>query len=296
MSDTLLDSQIMRRRRGAVLKAARQAAGLSARKLVDRINARTPGSDLTDHAIYAYEAGRVLLSREVAERVAVVLKMPVGELLVGDPDFRTSPPPPEVSTPDTAHPEVSHPEAAPPAAAAPDTAHRRLTPPYTADPDHTDAHANADAAVLLRDLDPSQLHHLLAVRESVLDRGSRIVPAVETLIRQLVLPRFTLPSPQVFAASFELCAADLRGLLDAPEAAWIKRQNDDAPHAPLRELLEHAQAMSDALATGFADLQQQTRTQNDCAAAAADLHPPLSAALDELVTTLGRVRRLAPHH
>lgn len=73
--------------RGDALRQARRQAGLSARKLADRINDRTPGSDLTDNAIYAYENGRVLLGREIAERIVVVLKVPMGRLLAGDPDF-----------------------------------------------------------------------------------------------------------------------------------------------------------------------------------------------------------------
>ncbi|MEM9753454.1 MAG: helix-turn-helix transcriptional regulator [Planctomycetota bacterium] len=77
----------LKQQRGAVLRQARREAGLSARKLADRINARTPGSDLTDNAIYAYESGRVLLGREVGERIAAVLTVRLGELLVGDPDF-----------------------------------------------------------------------------------------------------------------------------------------------------------------------------------------------------------------
>ncbi|MEM8783534.1 MAG: helix-turn-helix transcriptional regulator [Planctomycetota bacterium] len=81
------EMQDLKRQRGEVLRQARREAGLSARKLADRINTRTPGSGLTDNAIYAYESGRVLLSREVAERVSAVLNVRLGELLVGDPDF-----------------------------------------------------------------------------------------------------------------------------------------------------------------------------------------------------------------
>ncbi|MEM1445509.1 MAG: helix-turn-helix transcriptional regulator, partial [Planctomycetota bacterium] len=79
--------QDLKHQRGEVLRQARREAGLSARKLADRINTRTPGSDLTDNAIYAYESGRVLLSREVGERIAAVLSVRLGDLLVGDPDF-----------------------------------------------------------------------------------------------------------------------------------------------------------------------------------------------------------------
>ncbi len=89
----------IRAARGAALRSARAAAGLSARELVERVNTRTPGSDLTDHALYAYERGRVLLSAEVAGRVAKVLKTPVGELLAGDPDYAERPG--SVALPDT---------------------------------------------------------------------------------------------------------------------------------------------------------------------------------------------------
>jgi transcriptional regulator with XRE-family HTH domain len=77
----------LRTLRGQALKQARQLAGLSARELADRVNDRTRGSDLTHNAIYAYERGKVLLGHEAAHRLAEVLKMPVGELLIGDPDY-----------------------------------------------------------------------------------------------------------------------------------------------------------------------------------------------------------------
>ncbi|MEE9403713.1 MAG: hypothetical protein V3V20_02365 [Algisphaera sp.] len=83
----------LRTLRGAALRAARNAAALSARDLADRINLRTSGSDITQHAIYAYESGKVLLSREMGVRVAQALSLHPGELLAGEPDFKqpTSP-------------------------------------------------------------------------------------------------------------------------------------------------------------------------------------------------------------
>jgi transcriptional regulator with XRE-family HTH domain len=78
-----------RRRRGDALKQARTTAGLSAMGLADRVNQRTAGSDLTHHAIYSYERGKVLLSREVGLRIAQTLNLHPGELLRGDPDFET---------------------------------------------------------------------------------------------------------------------------------------------------------------------------------------------------------------
>ena len=85
------DAQRVRDARGGALKAARVAAGLSAQKLADRVNDRTRGSDLTRDAIYSYERGKVLLNRDAAERLAEVLRMPLGELLAGDPDFSAAP-------------------------------------------------------------------------------------------------------------------------------------------------------------------------------------------------------------
>lgn len=88
--EAIHNPQAARQARGAALRSARALAGLSAQALVDRVNGRTRGSDLTLHAIYSYEKGRVLLGRDAAERIAEVLKVPVGELLVGDPDFAGS--------------------------------------------------------------------------------------------------------------------------------------------------------------------------------------------------------------
>lgn len=83
------DRADLRAARGAALKAARNHAGLSARVLAERVNLRTRGgSDISAHAIYAYEKGKVLLSHEVGVRIAEVLNLHPGELLAGDPDFR----------------------------------------------------------------------------------------------------------------------------------------------------------------------------------------------------------------
>lgn len=89
LADTLSNPQSIRDARGAALKAARNQAGLSARKLAERTNVRSRGSDITEHAIYAYENGRVLLSSEVAVRIAEALNLHPGELLIGDPDYAT---------------------------------------------------------------------------------------------------------------------------------------------------------------------------------------------------------------
>ncbi|MEL7088281.1 MAG: helix-turn-helix domain-containing protein [Planctomycetota bacterium] len=83
----------VRRGRGQALKRARKAAGLTAQDLAQRVNDLTVGSDITHHAIYSYERGKVLLSREVGHRVAEALSIHPGQLLLGDPDYRPAPAP-----------------------------------------------------------------------------------------------------------------------------------------------------------------------------------------------------------
>lgn len=78
----------VRQQRGQALKNARKAAALTAQDLAQRVNDLTAGSDLTHHAIYSYERGKVLLSREAGHRIAEALSIHPGELLLGDPDYR----------------------------------------------------------------------------------------------------------------------------------------------------------------------------------------------------------------
>ena len=85
--------QQIREQRGLALKKARTVAGLTAMDLAQRVNDRTAGSDITHHAIYSYERGKVLLSREVGTRIAQTLNLHPGELLLGDPDFAPPPSP-----------------------------------------------------------------------------------------------------------------------------------------------------------------------------------------------------------
>lgn len=73
--------------RGEALRAARTQAHLSARALAQRVNSRNNGTALTDHAIYSYERGKVLLAPEVAKRLASILRIAASELLIGDPDY-----------------------------------------------------------------------------------------------------------------------------------------------------------------------------------------------------------------
>ncbi|MEM7624314.1 MAG: helix-turn-helix transcriptional regulator [Planctomycetota bacterium] len=92
MTDRLNTETDVRLARGLALKKARKGAGLTALQLVDRVNRRTSGSDITHHALYSYERGKVLLSRELGERLAQVLGLHPGQLLLGDPDYRPAPP------------------------------------------------------------------------------------------------------------------------------------------------------------------------------------------------------------
>jgi len=88
MTLDLATPQHVRHARGSALRSARKAAGLSAEVLALHVNDRTHGSDITRHAIYSYEQGKVLLSREVGHRIAQALNLHPGQLLLGDPDYR----------------------------------------------------------------------------------------------------------------------------------------------------------------------------------------------------------------
>lgn len=78
----------MKKARGSVLKATREAAGLSARQLVERAKeGSTEEFQLSIDSIYSYESGRILLSERIGRRLADVLGIPVRQLLVGDPGF-----------------------------------------------------------------------------------------------------------------------------------------------------------------------------------------------------------------
>lgn len=82
----------LRASRGSALRKARKAAALSAEELARFVNERTAGSDVTRHAIYSYEQGKVLLSREVGHRIADALHLHPGQLLLGDPDYHPARP------------------------------------------------------------------------------------------------------------------------------------------------------------------------------------------------------------
>lgn len=91
MTVEISSSEQMRAARGSALKQARKASGLSAERLAQFVNDRTVGSDLTRHALYSYEQGKVLLSREVGHRIATALQLHPGQLLLGDPEYAPTP-------------------------------------------------------------------------------------------------------------------------------------------------------------------------------------------------------------
>lgn len=103
MTVEISSSEQMRAIRGSALKKARKASGLSAERLAQFVNDRTAGSDLTRHAIYSYEQGKVLLSREVGHRIATALQLHPGKLLLGDPEYAT----PAEDTKSLAHPRFA---------------------------------------------------------------------------------------------------------------------------------------------------------------------------------------------
>lgn len=257
-----------RQARGAALKQARRQSGLSARELVERVNARTAGNSITEHAIYSYEGARVQLPREVAERVAEVLRVPLAGLLAGDPDF---PPPAQTST------TVS--DGAPSASSA-SSPRSETSKPEGLPADSPDA--------------PPEPGRWLAVRSSLLARANEAEAAAGVLLRQLGVRRFQLPDPLIFTASFELLEADLEGLVHSPEAAWLDCRDADRWHDNLKKTVASAKALRDEALAAWTDLAAAANA-GGAAAACEPAAKKLRAALDAFSLEAGRVRKLAPH-
>lgn len=274
-----------RQARGAALKQARRGSGLSARELVERVNARTPGNSITEHAIYSYESARVQLPREVAERVAEVLRVPLGGLLAGDPDF------PATNTParpnSTAAPSADMlRQPAPPA-------RHPATPAPPAPAEHLDSAAQRSPVSFGADA-PPEPGRWLAVRASLLSRAQEAHTAAEVLIRQLQVRRFQLPDPVIFTASFELLDTDLEGLVRSPEAAWLECREADRWHEPLKQTVATAAALRDAAMRAWTDLTAAAAT-GSAAAACGPAATALQTALGAFALEAGLVRKLAPH-
>ncbi len=250
-----LDSaENLKSRRGQVLRSARKHAGLSARRLAERINDRTAGSDLTENAIYAYESGRVLLSREAAERIAEVLRLPVGHLLVGDPDYAVLP----SASPGSSTEDV---------AVLPGLSHAGLSPAEVA--------AWRAACTALAPL------------------GQRLVDATGVLCRQLEVPRFSLPSPAGFSASFELVAADARFLSEHPEALRVRDLQADAWYERPQALVEAGASLGKVAGDQYRQLEVAGQERGNCGPLCADAATKLRQEWDRLVTALGPVWQAA---
>ena len=194
-SDPALDP---RRARGAALRACRREAGLSARELAEQINARTRGSDVTTDAIYSYENGRVLLSQELAERIAATLEVRAAVLLEPAAGAATGASP---TTP-----------AAPATAPAPEAL----------------AAARADGEALGR---------VLMVREILLSRARAVQRSVEMYADQLSAFHAHVLTREGLTGAETMLRVALRAQTEAPEAGWLGQQAPDARHEPLQELL-----------------------------------------------------------
>ena len=248
------DAQRVRDARGRVLKAARVAAGLSAQKLADRVNDRTRGSDLTRDAIYSYERGKVLLNRDAAERLAEVLRMPLSELLAGDPDFA-----PPVTTPAAPWPEASTPA----------------------------------TAVMGLDLTAAERDRLLHARTALLRHATPLLQSAEVLARQLERARPGTTTAGAFVASFSLVQDDARQLMDAPAGQTVVHAQRSAGFDTLQELLDAAEALRDAVAAGELDLFDADPHQPAAVVRACrTLASKLSSLLETLRDAEGRSMRL----
>ncbi len=254
-------TESLKLRRGEVLRNARNQAGLSARKLADRINRQTAGADLTENAIYAYESGRVLLSRESAERIAHVLRLPLGSLMIGDPDF---------------DPPLGH----DPADAGGDTEGR------------SDAH--------VRDYDrPAGTDAPAADRRfrndcaDLVEPAQRVRDTADVLRRLLSEQRYVLKSPTTVVKVFELLAADVGRFEDLPAAAHVRLQPATRPYDRPLELADVVRAIRRTADRGYAYLEKQARAEGNCAPACRKLARKLGDQLRTLDDALGDVRRAA---
>ena len=247
-------AQRVRDLRGGALKAARVAAGLSAQKLADRVNDRTRGSDLTRDAIYSYERGKVLLNRDAAERIAEVLRMPLGDLLAGDPDFSA--------------------------------------PPH--DPASGGSAVEAERHGGGLDLAPAERERLLHARQALLGLAAPLLQSAEVLTRQLGRARPGSTRAVEFVASFNLVQDDARQLLDAPARQTVVHAGRTAGFDTLHELIDAAAALRDAVEAGSLDLFEADADQPAAVVRACrTLAAKLSALLDPLRDAAGRSTRLA---
>lgn len=246
-------TELLKSRRGEVLRNARNQAGLSARKLADRINQQTAGSDLTENAIYAYESGRVLLSRESAERIAQVLRLPLGELLVGDPDFA-------------------------PVAAAPNTDESEYAWDY-------DRPATSQPVITDR-----RFHRACA---DLLDPGRQVRATADVLRRLLAGQRYVLKSPAGLAKVFELLAGDVQSLLSHPAAVHVQLQNPTQPYDQPQAFLQAVEALASTADRGYAKLETQARDRGNCAPGCRKIADRLDAQIAMLDDELGSLRRHA---
>ena len=209
-SQTSSPSNSTRDHRGQALKRARTAAGLSAMDLAERVNQRTAGSDLTHHAIYSYERGKVLLSREVGTRIAQTLNLHPGELLWGDPDFDR----PAAEAPRPAAPAADHDDWDRPAPAA------AASPAYP-----TPVHAAPTPAA------PAGLSREL--RMQLTKEARTVLPAGNCLYRLLDTAQIARSSVLGYLDLFHLVLRDLQAVLDSPAGRQIKSdeygEGNDAP-------------------------------------------------------------------
>lgn len=192
-------SERVRDARGLALKKARKAAGLSAERLAQYVNDRTRGSDVTRHAIYSYEQGKVLLSREVGHRIADALHLHPGQLLLGDPDYPTPPAPAPGNLP-------PDPGAPPPAVRGSDE--NTVNPPAA-----------------LRDTDgPGAVSARLRTELAI--NAARALPAAEVLARLLAQQQLGLVSIKPFIGVFHLLLGDTRPLPDSAAVKTILERGD----------------------------------------------------------------------
>ncbi len=240
-----------REQRGLALKKARAAAGLTAVDLAQRVNDRTAGSDITHHAIYSYERGKVLLSREVGLRIAHTLNLHPGELLLGDPDFATAPPHPPTLPAASLH-STPPPAAGPPAPA-------ELAAPFSPSPVYP--LATPGPAPELR----------IALSKS----ARAALPVGNVLYRLLGTAEIGRSSMHGYLDVFNLLLRDLHAALTSPAGVEVKTlgltEGNDVPYhllrscndlhvlvsAALRTLLSHDDPRSTVLYDACRHTQQQ---------------------------------------
>lgn len=265
--------------RGSALKKARKAAGLTALQLVDRVNKRTVGTDITHHALYSYERGKVLLSRELGERLAQVLGLHPGQLLLGDPDYT----PPGNSSPASGAPKLR-------LAGQPVDPARAHADRESIDLDHLPTPADlADLDMLPGAAFPGGVNPHL--RLALIQQTVPMRPVVRVLLRLLGTARRGHVAIHGYFDVFNLLLEDLDAVLNSAAAVEVQRHGEGEANDHPLALLGEYESLREATQYAFDRLLDAADKPMDLFKTAHDFRETLETkfgAIEELAVTCAR--------